>query len=120
MIISMAWTASPYLAGHKTCTRRIWTDAYLVQWQRAWDEGRLVHDVYDRSPRVGGKRIGQMRLTARPCRERLADMPESDLQAEGGLWSSKEEFIELFGGPHLAPVVIRFEPLPIAAQTAAD
>lgn len=117
MIISMAWTTDVYLKRRKRCTRRMWTDAYLALWQKAWDEGRLIHDVYDRSPRAGGKCIGKMRMTCRPYREKLADMPESDLEAEGGLWSSLEEFVELFGGPHLAPAVLRFDPLPFETLT---
>ena len=36
-------------------------------------------------------------------------MPEEDLVAEGGLWDSKEEFIELFGDPGEKVVVVRFE-----------
>jgi hypothetical protein len=37
-------------------------------------------------------------------------MPEGDVEAEGGMWESKREFIELFGGdPNLAVVVVRFE-----------
>ncbi|HLF28241.1 MAG TPA: hypothetical protein VJG32_18070 [Anaerolineae bacterium] len=109
MILSFAWTTPQYQSGKKKCTRRMWSDDYLALWQKAWDEGRLVHDAYDRLPRIGGQRIGKFRLTCRPYRERLADMPEEDIGLEGGLWASKEEFIELFGGPELMPAVIRFE-----------
>lgn len=39
-------------------------------------------------------------------------MPESDLEAEGGLWATKEEFVELFGGDQEEVVaVVRFIPL---------
>lgn len=42
--------------------------------------------------------------------ERLCDLPESDLEAEGGLWASKQEFIDLFGGnPNRIVWVVRFE-----------
>lgn len=109
MIISFAWTTDALLAGHKHCTRRMWDEKYLAQWQRAFDRGHVIHDAYDRSPRIGGHKVGQIKLTCRPYRERLADMPDQDLIEEGGLWSSKSEFIELFGGPDLTPVVIRFE-----------
>jgi hypothetical protein len=112
MIISMAWTTNAYLKCRKRCTRRMWTDAYLAQWQKAWDEGRLYHSVYDRSPRNGGRQIGTLRLTCRPYREPLSQMPVSDLEAEGGLWSSLAEFIELFGDTHLVPAVVRFDPFP--------
>jgi len=109
VIISFAWTTAALLAGRKTCTRRDWDERYFQQWVRAWREDRHVHDAYDRSPRAGGHKVGEIRLTCEPYRERLADMPESDVLAEGGLWSSKAEFVELFGDPNLTPVVVRFE-----------
>lgn len=109
MIISFAWTTEALLAGRKTCTRRMWNDKYFALWQFAFDRGHLIHDAYDRSPRSGGHKIGEIRLTCRPYRERLADMPDSDVIAEGGLWKDKAEFMELFGGQDLQPVVIRFE-----------
>ena len=70
----------------------------------------LIVDAYDRSPRAGGQKVATIRLTCDPYRERLADMPEEDLAAEGGLWVSKEEFIQLLGGdPEDQVTVIRFE-----------
>lgn len=109
MILSFAWTVEPLLARHKTCTRRDWSPGYVRQWQRAWDEGKLVHDAYDKSPRAGGHKIGEIRLTCRPYLERLGDMPEGDLEAEGGMWESKAEFIELQGGaPDKVLAVVRF------------
>ncbi len=86
----------------------MWSDRHLRQWQKAWDEDRLVHDAWDKSPRAGGKHIGRFRLTCRPYREQLVDMPEEDIGLEGGLWESKAEFIRLFGGPDLCPAVVRF------------
>lgn len=109
MIVSFAWTTEALLAGRKTCTRRMWNDEYFDRWVAAWRRGRHIHDTYDKSPRFGGKKIGEIRLTREPYRERLADMPESDVVEEGGLWKDKAEFIELFGSPDLTPVVIRFE-----------
>ena len=105
MIISFAWTTLPLLTGDKTVTRRRWTKDYASRFHA----GDLV-DAYDRSPRAGGQKVATIRLTCDPYRERLADMPEEDLAAEGGLWESKEEFIELFGGsPEDEVTVIRFE-----------
>ena len=109
MIISFAWTTEVLLSGKKTCTRRRWSERYFQQWARAWREGRLIHDAYNRSPRVGGKKVGEIRLMCEPYWERLKDMPEEDIEAEGGLWSSKEEFIELFGDPEEKVVVVRFK-----------
>jgi hypothetical protein len=109
MIISFAWTIDVLLAGRKNCTRRRWSDRYFRKWVKAWREGRHIHDAYDRLPIVGGTKQADIRLTCEPYRERLGDMPEEDLEAEGGLWVSKEEFIELFGGdPEEVVVVVRF------------
>jgi len=84
----------------------------MARWQRAWDEGRLVHDAVDKSLRFGGKRIGKLRLTCRPYWERLEDMHPDDLEAEGGLWTSIEEFMGLFPGePGQEVAVVRFEPI---------
>lgn len=109
MIISFAWTTVVLLSGKKTCTRRRWSERYFRQWVRAWQEGRLVHDAYNRLPRAGGKKVGEIRLTCEPYWERLRDMPEGDIEAEGGLWDSREEFIELFGNSEEKVVVVRFE-----------
>lgn len=109
MIVSFAWTTGALLAGRKTCTRRRWSDEYFQQWVRAYQEGRIVHDAYDRSPRAGGHKVAEIRLTCRPYWERLGDMPDVDVQNEGGLWASKQKFIELFGGdPEERVVVVRF------------
>jgi len=110
MILSFAWTTEALLAGRKTCTRRRWSSRHYGAWRQAWREGRREHQAWDKSPRAGGKRVGPIRLTCEPYKERLGDMPEGDVEAEGGIWESKREFIELFGGdPDLAVVVIRFE-----------
>lgn len=113
MIVSFAWTTKALLAGRKRCTRRMWNDEYFDRWVYAWRAGRRVHDAYDRQPRFNGHKIGEIRLTCEPYREKLADMPDSDLIEEGGLWENKEQFIELFGSPDLMPVVIRFEFTPL-------
>ena len=110
MILSFAWTTEALLAGRKTCTRRRWSSRHYGAWRQAWREGRREHQAWDKSPRAGGKRVGPIRLTCEPYKERLGDMPEGDVEAEGGMWASKREFIELFGGdPDLAVVVVRFE-----------
>ena len=108
MIISFAWTLEPLMAGRKTCTRRRWSERHFQLWVKAWREGRHVHDAYDRLPHRGGTKQTDIRMTCEPYRERLADMPEADLEAEGGLWPTKEEFIELFGDPEEVVAVIRF------------
>ena len=64
----------------------------MATWQKAWDQERRRHKAYDRNPRVGGRRVGYIELVARPYWEPLGDMPESDLAAEGGQWSTLAEF----------------------------
>lgn len=114
MIISFAWTTESLISGRKTVTRRQWTRRYHDAWVRAYVAGRYVHDAYDKSPRFGGKLVGRILLTETPKRETLSQMLESDLGAEGGLWASKQEFIELFGGDANQTVsVIRFRFMPL-------
>ena len=56
------------------------------------------------------QKIALLRLTQPIYQERLCDLPESDLEAEGGLWASGQEFIDLFGGnPNQIVWVVRFE-----------
>jgi len=107
MILSFAWTTDALLSGRKTCTRRQWSDKYHEQWCRAWDNGRRTHQAWNKSPRFGGHKVGDFDLTCRPYREALTDMPESDLEAEGSLWSSLDEFIQLFGDPNQRVSVVR-------------
>lgn len=97
MILSFAWTLEPLLSGRKTRTCRDWSERHMRVWQNAWDEG-LVHQAWDKSPRAGGKCRGFIKLVKRPRWERLCDMTEADLVAEGGLWATREELIELVGG----------------------
>jgi len=110
MIIVFAKTTPAFLSGTKTVTRRYWTKKYFQRWLNAWDTGHLVHDAWDKSPRVGGKKIGQFQLTARPYLEQLADMPLNDLEAEGGMCKTIDEYISFIGKtPETVVAVIRFE-----------
>ena len=107
--ISYALTVNEFLAGKKTCTRRDWSDHHFKQWCKYWDEGKHVHDAWNKVPYAGGKKIGKFRLTCRPYKEKLADMPVEDLAAEGGMCATFYEFYELIKkGPEDTVVVIRF------------
>ncbi len=109
MLISFAWTTPQFLDGSKTVTRRDWKDRTFAQWCKTWDEQRLTHAAWDKNPRCKGVKVGRFTLTARPYRERLGDFPESDLEAEGGLWPTVQDYIDLQGGdPTKELVVIRF------------
>jgi len=115
MILSFAYTTDAFLADEKTATRRHWAERTLRMWQKAWDEERLEHDAWDKSPRYGGRKIGRLKLTHRPYLEALGDMPESDLAAEGGLWDSLEEF-RGDDPPDTIVAVVRFVRIPEERQ----
>jgi hypothetical protein len=109
MLISFSFTTEAFLQGTKTVTRRKWTDRYFAQWLRAWGQGQLTHDAYDKSPRVGGRKVGKLILTHQPKKEMLSDFPAEDLLAEGGYWQTVDDYIAYQGGDPLAEVaVIRF------------
>lgn len=82
MIIVFSGTEWSVKRGTKTVTRRLWAPRQFDTWTKAWDEGRHVHDAYDRSPRVGGKKFGQIRLTHKPVKERLERITAEDVIAE--------------------------------------
>ncbi len=108
-ILSFSLTKEEFLAGKKTVTRRDWADSYHEMWERMWENDRLIHDAYDNIPRVGGAKIGQLKLIDKPYKEKLSEMPFEDLAAEGGMCSTREEFYALIGKlPEDVVSVIRF------------
>jgi len=109
-IISFALTTKEFLSGKKTVTRRDWDDHHYLRWCAWYDAGKRTHQAWDKVPYAGGKRIGTFELTCRPYRETLATMPIGDLEAEGGMCKSREEFCALIGmGPEDVVTVIRFK-----------
>lgn len=119
MILSNARTTNVLLAGQKTCTRRVWSERTARAWVNAYKSDRLIHAAWDKCSFVkGAKKIADIKLTQSPYQERLKDMPQSDLDAEGGLWASREEFINLFGSPGIEVWVVRFRlVMPTRGQT---
>ena len=116
MILSFGYTYQ-YLPA-KTVTRRNWSENYYQQWVKAWNTGKVVHQAWDYSPYVKSKnpkQIGIITLSCAPCREKLLEMPESDLIAEGGMCTTVQEFINKYfdGNFLMEPVVIRFQFTPI-------
>lgn len=95
---------------HKTVTRRSWKDSHAHKFINAFEQNKLVKAL-DKDIRCGGKQIGWCRLLGAPYKERLAAMPEEDLEAEGGMCSSVAEFIQQYfkGNSSLEVWVIRFE-----------
>lgn len=77
-IISFSWTTPALLAHRKTVTRRNWADSHAA----GFKEGELVQ-AWDKSPRAGGKRVGTIRLTCKPYRERTDQVPDQDWEGEG-------------------------------------
>jgi len=110
MYISFSKTLPQLMSGSKTVTRRAWCRSHHAAWCRAWDRGDVVHQAYDRLPYHGGKMIGYIKLAERPVRQRLCDMPQSDLAAEGGMCASIKDFIRFIQLPRQQKVsVIRFQ-----------
>lgn len=121
MILSFAWTNDVLLAGNKTCTRRVWSDRTARAWVNAYQSDRLIHSAWNKCSFVkGAKKVADIRLTQLPYQERLGDMPQSDLDAEGGLWASKNEFINLFGSPDTVVWVVRFDLKSVITPLAED
>ncbi|HAA53560.1 MAG TPA: hypothetical protein DCE42_02325 [Myxococcales bacterium] len=111
MILSFALTTEELLSGAKTVTRRDFAPTQLARWQAQYDKDPdKLHQAWDKVPFAGGQRIGEFRLTYRPYLERLRDMPVEDLEAEGGMVETIEEFAKLIGKNLDDEVtVIRFE-----------
>lgn len=113
MIISFGWTTQEFLEGKKTVTRRLSSERTIASWQNAWDRQRLIHKAYNKQAPYGGHQIGLIELTCRPYLEPIAEMPESDCEAEGGKCPTVAEFIDHYfkGDRTLVPLVIRFKKL---------
>lgn len=110
MIISFALTEREFMSGLKTETRRDWSDRQLSLWQKQWDEGKFIHDGWNKVPLAGGKFISKFRLTKRPYRQKLSEMNKENLKAEGGMCSTLEEFCKLVEqSPEKEMSVIHFE-----------
>ena len=85
-IISFAWTTPALLAGRKTCTRRDWDERYA----QSFKASEMVQ-AYDKSPRVGGKKVAVIKLVGTPI---LTDMmPADDYDAEGLKWMEEQEIM---------------------------
>lgn len=77
-----------------------------------YHKGDIV-DAYDKSPRCGGRKIGQIRLTKNPYKQKLKNMPDSHFEREGGTmyWKDKKKFIEFMGGEDKELYVVEFKKL---------
>lgn len=94
--ISFGYT-SDYL-NKKTVTRRDWKDNHAQKFISAYEQGRTVR-AFDKDPRYGGACIGTLQLTHEPFKQSFQDLTEADLEAEGGMCSTIEDFVlKYFGG----------------------
>lgn len=105
MIISFAHTTTALVCGAKTVTRRTWAPSHAAKFH----VGDLVQ-AWNKTPRnKGAKKVAIIRITELYS-ERLCDMPESDVAAEGGRWKDKAAFVEAFEAhPDDLVWVVRFE-----------
>lgn len=92
MIIAFAQTTPALLAGAKTVTRRQWSDRHHAQMVARVGE---IVDAWSAGPHRGGKPVAKIRLLS-VTRERTADIPDSDWDAEG--FAYMEERGILLGG----------------------
>ena len=74
--MAMVWPA--FVARRKRVTRRQWTSDYAESIRAA---ERM--QVWDRSPRFGGQKIGELQVIIAPYRQPIAEMPDQDYEAEG-------------------------------------
>ena len=91
-IISFAWTTDALLAGKKTVTRRDWDDKYAHRFKAG-----EVAAAYDKSPRFGGKKVAEVKLTREPFKQWLHEVTDADEALEGGLWGSGRAYREAMG-----------------------
>lgn len=112
--ISFGYTAQ-YL-DTKTCTRRDWKDSHAAKFCNAFDRAaaagqQLRVPAIDKGYHAGGKQIGWLVIRDRPYKQRLAEMPITDLLAEGGMSATVADFTSKYfkGKSDLEIWVIRFE-----------
>jgi hypothetical protein len=110
--ISFANTIEPFKKGIQTVTRRYWNDKYAEGfWNVACENGGLAI-ACSRSQQWGGKRIGLIRVTKKPYRQKLEYITDADEIKSGHMWGNAKDYISFLGGPELEPWVIEFEAMP--------
>ena len=78
LIISFSWTTPAVVAEVKRVTRRDWDREYAKFFTK-----NMLCQAYDKSPRVGGKQFGVIKLTREPYLESTAIAPAIDYRLEG-------------------------------------
>jgi hypothetical protein len=111
----------PELLNSKSVTRRNWVDSYAQKFIRAYRKGKRVKAL-DKGFQYGGKQIGWLTLLEEPYEQKLSDMPDTDLAAEGFPNLSKAEFINQFfeGKPETVVWVVRFKFEPLEVERSPN
>lgn len=121
MGISFSRTINELISGEKTQTRRAWQDDYAKNFIRYFDENIAI-PALDKGRHCGGRELGFIKLTQRPYQQYLSEMSPTDLQEEGGMVATVQEFIDtFFEGQDKLVWVLHFEFLatPINNNTEA-
>lgn len=114
MIVSFRYTI-PQLCrtiNPKKATRRKQSKKTFEKWLKFWKESKLIHQAWTASPYVlDAIAVGEIRLTQVPYLQSLKDMSDYDLQMEGGIVDSVDEFIDKYfkGKKNAIVTVLTFE-----------
>lgn len=107
--ISFGKTIDELVSGQKTQTRRAWQENYAKSFIRYFEEGIAI-PALSKGRHRGGHELGHIRLTERPYQQYLSEMSPIDLQEEGGMVSTPQEFIDgFFKGQDKSVWVLHFE-----------
>ncbi|MEG4372992.1 hypothetical protein QUB29_26410 [Microcoleus sp. B4b_D2] len=120
MGISFSRTINELTSGRKTQTRRAWQDDYAKNFIRYFDENIAI-PALDKGRHRGGCELGFIKLTQRPYQQYLSEMSPTDLQEEGGMVATTQEFIDTyFEGQDKLVWVLHFEFLATINASNAD
>ncbi|MCC3410563.1 MULTISPECIES: hypothetical protein [unclassified Microcoleus] len=109
MGISFALTINELTSGKKTQTRRAWQDDYAKNFIRYFDKNIAI-PALNKGRHRGGYELGFIKLTQRPYQQYLSEMSPIDLQEEGGMVATAQEFIDTyFEGQDKLVWVLHFE-----------
>jgi len=107
MHVSFAMTSEAYKDGSKTETRRFWRASHAAKFKPGTVFMGITKDF-----RAGGVRMHPARVIF--CQqEALCGMSQDSFFREGGTryWRDRAEYVEVMGGAHRVPWVLRFEHL---------
>ncbi len=120
MGISFSRTINELVSGKKTQTRRAWQDDYAKNFIRYFDESIAI-PALNKGRHRGGHELGFIKLTQRPYQQYLSEMSPIDLQEEGGMVATAQEFIDtFFEGQDKLVWVLHFEFLSAPVNNNTD